>query len=71
MRNMKIREKAAAVRTKRMPEVVPVQAPKERGGIQFLERAFAILEAVARNPGICVPQQDTGATAASSAERRP
>jgi DNA-binding IclR family transcriptional regulator len=30
-------------------EEVPAAAPKERGGIQSLERAFAILEEVARN----------------------
>jgi len=37
-------------RKKRAAEVVPVSAAKERGGIQSLERAFAILEAVARSP---------------------
>ena len=34
---------------KSVPEEVPVEVPKERGGIQSLERAFAILEEVARN----------------------
>jgi IclR family KDG regulon transcriptional repressor len=36
-------------RKRSVPEVVPAAAPKERGGIQSLERAFAILEEVARN----------------------
>jgi DNA-binding IclR family transcriptional regulator len=34
---------------KAAPETAPAGAPKERGGIQSLERAFAILEAVARS----------------------
>ena len=38
-----------ATRKKRVPEPAPPEAPKERGGIQSLERAFAILEEVARN----------------------
>lgn len=36
-------------RRKVLPEAVSTEAPKERGGIQSLERAFAILEEVARN----------------------
>jgi DNA-binding IclR family transcriptional regulator len=36
-------------RKRSVPQVVPAAAPKERGGIQSLERAFAILEEVARN----------------------
>lgn len=36
-------------RKRRVPEAVPAAAPKERGGIQSLARAFAILEEVARN----------------------
>jgi DNA-binding IclR family transcriptional regulator len=38
-----------ATRRKSMPAVVTAVAPKERGGIQSLERAFAILEEVARS----------------------
>ncbi|HSD52637.1 MAG TPA: IclR family transcriptional regulator [Burkholderiales bacterium] len=38
-----------STRKKFVPEEVPAAAPKERGGIQSLERAFAILEEVARN----------------------
>jgi|SRR5215470_4232223 len=38
-----------ATRKKIAPEKAPAEAPKERGGIQSLERAFAILEEVARN----------------------
>ncbi len=38
-----------AARKKIVPEAVPAETPKERGGIQSLERAFAILEEVARN----------------------
>jgi DNA-binding IclR family transcriptional regulator len=38
-----------ATRKRSVPKAVPVAAPKERGGIQSLERAFAILEEVARN----------------------
>jgi DNA-binding IclR family transcriptional regulator len=38
-----------AVRKRIGPVEVPAAAPKERGGIQSLERAFAILEEVARN----------------------
>lgn len=36
-------------RKRSVPEGAPAAAPKERGGIQSLERAFAILEEVARN----------------------
>jgi DNA-binding IclR family transcriptional regulator len=38
-----------SARKKIVVEAAPVEAPKERGGIQSLERAFAILEEVARN----------------------
>ena len=38
-----------ATRKRIVPQVVPAEAPKERGGIQSLERAFAILEEIARN----------------------
>src|SRR5215471_12100657 len=38
-----------ATRKKIVAEKAPAEAPKERGGIQSLERAFAILEEVARN----------------------
>ena len=38
-----------ASRKKIAPEEVRVDTPKERGGIQSLERAFAIIEEVARN----------------------
>lgn len=34
---------------KKTAEAEPVEAPKERGGIQSLERAFGILEEIARN----------------------
>jgi len=37
-----------SARKKVVPEAAPAEAPKERGGIQSLERAFAILEKVAR-----------------------
>jgi len=38
-----------ATRKKVVPVAVPAEPAKERGGIQSLERAFAILEEVARN----------------------
>src|ERR1700675_542869 len=38
-----------ASRKKGIVEELPAETPKERGGIQSLERAFAILAEVARN----------------------